>query len=305
MVNQHGQLIQQTYEAAKEHATRSKGTAAQDRAAYRPRQQELPAVPPGLTSELLHCLSTLPDPWPLAKITINMDTPSPSQWVSKMGRLFFADEYVRHAAEEGSHKQQPQQHTALKAVQDVLADLETRVIEFFSEWLVALLMPAKHVLEIRSPHLSFMLLKEYCFRELYLSLKVAASVDRNEFYTQTIDGQIRCITAEFKPKEANVAWNVNYINAFIPAWMVPPMYHSLRRETIRVANSQSALGVKSLRPTWFEDETVARVTTEGSTAPMTPMHGLRLIFKEDALPLQEPPKFEALAEVAKRGPPGS
>ena len=33
--------------------------------------QELPTVPPQLTWELLHCLSTLPDPWPLAKITIN------------------------------------------------------------------------------------------------------------------------------------------------------------------------------------------------------------------------------------------
>jgi len=31
------------------------------------------------------------------------------------------------------------------------------------------------------------------------------------------------------------------------------------------------------------------------------MDGLRLIFKEDALPLQKQPKFEALAEVAKRG----
>ena len=286
MVNQHGPLIQQTYEAEKEHATRSKGTATKDRAAYRPRQQEVPAVPPELTSELLHCLSTLPDPWPLAKITINMDTPS--QWVSKMGRLFFADAYVRHAAEAASHKQQPQQHTALKAVQDVLADLETRVIEFFSEWLVALLMPAKHVLDTRSPHLSFMLLKEHWLRELYLGLKVAASVDRNESYTKTIDGQIRCITAEFKPKGANVAWNVNYINVFIPAWMVPPIYHSLRRETIKVANSQSAIGAKSLRPTWFEDETVARVATEGSTAPMTPMHGLRLIFKEDALSKNSP-----------------
>ena len=30
MVNQHGSLIQQTYEAAKEHATRSKGTATKD-----------------------------------------------------------------------------------------------------------------------------------------------------------------------------------------------------------------------------------------------------------------------------------
>ena len=105
-----------------------------------------------------------------------------------------------------------------------------------------------------------MLLKEYWFRELYLGLKVAASVDRNESYT----GQIRRITAEVKPKGANVAWNVNYINVFIPAWMVPPMYHSLRREAIKVADSQSAMGVKSLRPTWFEDETVARAAAEGS-----------------------------------------
>ena len=66
-----------------------------------------------------------------------------------------------------------------------------------------------------------MLLKEYWFWELYLGLKVAASFDRNESYIKTIDGQIRCITAEFKPKGANVAWNVNYINVFIPAWMVP------------------------------------------------------------------------------------
>ena len=69
MVNQHGPLIQQTYEAAKEQATRSKGTATKDPTAYRPRPQELPTVPPELTSEQLHCLSTLPDPWPLATIT--------------------------------------------------------------------------------------------------------------------------------------------------------------------------------------------------------------------------------------------
>ena len=54
------------------------------------------------------------------------------------------------------------------------------------------------------------------------------------------------------------------------------------------------MGVKSLRPTWFEDETVAKTAAE-------PMHGLRLIIKEDVLPLSDHPKFEALAEVAKRG----
>ena len=114
-----------------------------------------PVAAPELTSELLHCLSTLPDPWPLAKITINVD--SSSQWVSKMCRLFFADEYV------GTYtaSQLPDMESAFQAVQDVLPKLETRVIEFLSEWLVTLLMPAKHVLETGSPHLSFMLLKEY------------------------------------------------------------------------------------------------------------------------------------------------
>ena len=48
----------------KEHATRSK--CIQESLKYRAQRQELPAVPPQLTSELLHCLSTLPDPWPLA-----------------------------------------------------------------------------------------------------------------------------------------------------------------------------------------------------------------------------------------------
>ena len=79
--------------------------------------------------------------------------------------------------------------------------------------------------------------------------------------------------------------------------MVPPMYHSLHRESIKVADSQSAMGVKSLRPTWFEDETVARAAAEGSATTRE----LRLIIKEDALPLREQPKFEALAEVARRG----
>ena len=69
----------------------------------------------------------------------------------------------------------------------VLADLELRIIEFFSEWLVALLMPARHALETRSPHLSFMLVKDYWFKEFYLGLKVAASVDRTESFIKTIE----------------------------------------------------------------------------------------------------------------------
>jgi hypothetical protein len=60
------------------------------------------------------------------------------------------------------------------------------------------------------------------------------------------------------------------------------MYHRLRRENIKVARSQNAMGVKVLRPTWFEDETVARAAAEGTPSTLDPMHGLRLTIKEDA-----------------------
>ena len=79
MVNQHGPLIQSAHEAAKLHTQRSKGNTAAT-VQYRPKEGELPVIAPELTSELLHCLSTLPDPWPLAKITIDME--KLSQWAS-------------------------------------------------------------------------------------------------------------------------------------------------------------------------------------------------------------------------------
>ena len=114
MVHQHGPLIQSAHEAAKIHTQRSKGNAAAAMQ-YRPKEGELPVIAPELTSELLHCLSTLPDPWPLAKITIDME--KPSQWVSKMCRLFFADEYARHTVGVPTTAQAPDIEPALKAVQ--------------------------------------------------------------------------------------------------------------------------------------------------------------------------------------------
>ena len=41
----------------------------------------------------------------------------------------------------------------------------------------------------------------------------------------------------------------------------PPVYHSLRRESIKTASSASPIGVQSVRPTWFQD------TTPKDTAP--------------------------------------
>ena len=299
MVNQHGPLIQSAHLAAKTHTQRSKSSAAATMQ-YRPKEGELPVIAPELTSELLHCLSTLPDPWPLAKITIDME--KPSQWVSKICRLFFADEYARSTVGVPTPTQVPDLEPAFKATQNILPKLEARIIEFLSEWLVTFLMPARHLVDTRAPHLYFMFLKEYWFKELYLGLKVTASFERSESYTRIIDGQVRCITPDFKPKELQVAWNVQFITVFVPAWMIPPMYHSLRRESIKNTNSDNAIGVKSIRPTWFEDIVTSREPQSqiGQEQP-EPMHGLKLVIKEEALPLKEQPEFPALAELAKRG----
>ena len=72
------------------------------------------------TRQSLHqnyCIPTLPDPWPLAKVTINID--SSSQWALKMEGLLL----MKCLA----NKQLPQQQIALKA-QDMLTDLEMRII---------------------------------------------------------------------------------------------------------------------------------------------------------------------------------
>ena len=60
MVNQYESTIQEVHKA-RIHTQMSKGTAGAT-ADYRPQGGALPVISPELTSELLHCLSTLPDP---------------------------------------------------------------------------------------------------------------------------------------------------------------------------------------------------------------------------------------------------
>ena len=62
MVNQYESTIHEVHKAARIHTQMSKGTATAD---YRPQGGALPVISPELTSELLHCLSTLPThgPW--------------------------------------------------------------------------------------------------------------------------------------------------------------------------------------------------------------------------------------------------
>ena len=72
--------------------------------------------------------------------------------------------------------------------------------------------------------------------------------------------------------------------------MIPPVYHSLRRESIKNASSASAIGVQSVRPPGQTDQ-----------GQPQPLHGLKLVIKEEALPLKEQPEFPALALLASRG----
>ena len=109
-----------TEKKARIHTQMSKGTAGAT-ADHRP----LPVISPELTLELLHCLSTLPDPWLLAEITIDME--KPSQWVSKLCRLYFADEYARRTVGLPSATHVPDIETALQAVQKILPKLEARM----------------------------------------------------------------------------------------------------------------------------------------------------------------------------------
>jgi hypothetical protein len=55
---------------------------------------------------------------------------SASQWVSKMGRPFSADEYVGHNVGTQSTKNQPQLQTALKAVKDDSLTLQRVSLNF-------------------------------------------------------------------------------------------------------------------------------------------------------------------------------
>ena len=216
LVERHGKVIHKVHMAAREHTQQSKRSAA-SKQQQQPAGGTLPKITPELTSELLHCLNAIPDPWPMAKISIDME--KPAQWVTKMCRLYFADIYARRT--EGIPKAHPAPgvEATLQEVQRILPDLEAKMIEFLAEWIVTLLSPATQIVKARAPHLAFMFVKEYWFREFYLGLKVTASLGRDESYTQIIDGQVRCITQEHIQKRGQLIWNVEFLTIFVPAWM--------------------------------------------------------------------------------------
>ena len=253
-----------------------------------------------MTSELLHCLTALPDPWPLAKITIDLE--KPGQWVTKMARLYFSDDCARRTDRIPNKTRGAAVEAAMEETEKILPTLEARMIKFLAEWLVSLLMPAQGVLEARAPHLSFMLQKDYWFREIYLGLKVTASFGRSESYTRVVDGQVRCITPDSTSQQLQVVWNIQYVTAFIPAWMVPPIFHSIQRDTLKNPKQPGELGHRTIRPTWFEDDTSLHGQKLAPTqGPPQEMHGLKLMIREEIMQKDELPSFPALAHLAESG----
>ena len=156
-------------------------------------------------------------------------------------------------------------------------------------------------MKARASHLTFMFVKEYWFREFYLGLKVTASLGREESYTRIIDGQVRCITQEHIQKRGQLIWNVEFLTIFVPAWMIPPIYHSLRRECIKNAAHSHPYGVRSVRPTWFEDWKIPSQPDLGDPSSFQPMHGLKLVIKEDVMPQEQMPHFPAIEKLAANG----
>ena len=98
---------------------------------------------------------------------------------------FFADEYVRRTVGVPTTAHAPDMEPALKAVQNILPKLEARIIEFLSEWLVTFLMPAKHVLDTRAPHLYFMFLKEIGL-ESYIWVSKSRHLSTDRSHTQEL-----------------------------------------------------------------------------------------------------------------------
>ena len=294
LVNEYGSIIDSVHTQGRLHTQRRKDVVEQGKF-YQPTGEALPIITQELTSELLHCLTALPDPWPLAKIRTDLE--KPGQWVTKMARLYFAEECARKTDRIPTSTRCPAVEAALDETEKILLKLEARMIEFLAEWIVGLLMPAQSVL---GGHLIFPL----CFKNSIvsgssISAKVTASFGR---YTRVVDGQVRCITSDTTSQTLQVIWNVQFITAFVPAWMVPPIYHSIRREFIKAANQTGELGVRSIRPTWFEDDTSLHgQQPPASQDPPQELHGLKLVVKKEILPQDEQRHFPALAYLAENG----
>ena len=105
----------------------------------------------------------------------------------------------------------------------------------------------------------------------------------------------RCITPEIKPQNLQIIWNVQFITVFVPAWMIPPVYHQERE--FRQCNRCPVCPPHLVRRPRGAQRTY---TSNGPRQPQ-PLHGLKLAIKEEVLPMKDQLEFSALALLASRG----
>ena len=249
MVNQYGSIIQEVHKAARIHTQLSKGTAGST-TQYRLQGGELPVKSPELTSELLHCLSTLPDPchgqdhyrYGETKPVGLQIVPALLCW--RICQTNSRSTSATQVQTSRQHSRRPENPSKAWGKND-----------WIPGWMVGHLPSTSHT-RIGSEGTSSFL---YVPQRLLVSrtiprLEVTASLDRSESYTRVIDGQVRCITPEIKPQNLQVIWNVLFITVFVShGW-------SLLSTTACAgkASRTSEMGVQSVRSTWFEDFAVSQ-----------------------------------------------
>ena len=127
LVNKHGSTIDEIHTQARLHTQKSKGIIEPGKW-YQPTGEALPVISKEVTSELLHCLTALPDPWPSAKITIDLE--KPGQWLTKMARLYFSDDCARRTDRIPNKTRGAAVEAAMEETEKILPTLEARMIEF-------------------------------------------------------------------------------------------------------------------------------------------------------------------------------
>ena len=79
-----------------------------------------------------------------------------------------------------------------------------------------------------------------------------------------------------------------------PSKMVPPIFHSVQRDTLKNPKQPGELGHRTVRRTWFEDDTSLHGQKPAPTqGPPQEMHGLKLMIREEIMPQDELPSFPA------------
>ena len=106
---------------------------------------------------------------------------------------------------------------------------------------------------------------------------------------------------EIKPQNLQVIWNVQFITVFVRAWMILLSTTACAGKASRT-RVPPVQWVSSLSaPPGSKTSRCQRTYTSNGPRTAQPLHGLKLVIKEEVLPMKDQPEFPALALLASRG----